>query len=574
MPSKFETYRNGQSPLPARNRLWPLYGAGLENLGKDDLPINMPMPSCGADELLIRHDACGLCFSDVKVIRLGPEHPRISRDIKKEPVVLGHEVCMTVVNVGENLRSQYKPGDRFIIQADIMNNGIGYAYGYMYQGGLSQYNIIDQRVLNGDDGNYLIPVHVSTGYAESAIVEPWACVIAAYHLQYRTALKPGGNAWFIGPEQDLPYTFSQGLDEQAHPARLILTNLNGAFSRWLHSRAAELGIELIERQSLNGLVSEPNEQEKVDDIILLHPTADLIEKISPYLGFHSILAICSQSPFERKLNLDVGRIHYDRWLYIAGSDTDIAKIYSHLPVRASLKNGGKALLIGAGGPMGRMHVQHAIEVSNGPVIIVCSDVSDFRLEDLRNSFAQEAAEKGKQFICVNPTNQTDYAAQMAPFQKDGFDDIIVLAPIPGVISEASTHLTIQGVMNVFAGVARGTFAELDLNDALLRDTRVIGHSASSIEDMRLMLNQVERGELSTNRSVAAIGSLEAAKDGMQALMDASYPGKVVIFPHIKPLPLTSLPDLKEKLPQVYAKLKNGREWTKAAETELFNLMLE
>ena len=129
-------------------------------------------------------------------------------------------------------------------------------------------------------------------------------------------------------------------------------------------------------------------------------------------------------------------------------------------------------------------------------------------------------------------------------------------------------------MNVFAGVARGTFAELDFNDVLLRDTRVIGHSASSIEDMRLMLNQVERGELSTNRSVAAIGSLEAAKDGMNALLDASYPGKVVIFPHIKPLPLTSLPDLKNVLPQVYAKLKNGHEWTKEAEEMLLNLMLE
>ena len=49
--------------------------------------------------------------------------------------------------------------------------------------GLSKYAVIDQRILNGDDGNYLIPVQPQTGYAESALTEPWACVIAAYELR-------------------------------------------------------------------------------------------------------------------------------------------------------------------------------------------------------------------------------------------------------------------------------------------------------------------------------------------------------------------------------------------------------
>jgi len=39
--------------------------------------------------------------------------------MRADPVVLGHEVCMTVVGVGDYLSGQYKPGDRFIIQADI-----------------------------------------------------------------------------------------------------------------------------------------------------------------------------------------------------------------------------------------------------------------------------------------------------------------------------------------------------------------------------------------------------------------------------------------------------------------------
>ena len=68
---------------------------------------------------------------------------------------------------------------------------------------------------------------------------------------------------------------------------------------------------------------------------------------------------------------------------------------------------------------------------------------------------------------------------------DGFDDIVVLAPIPKVISESAHYLAKRGVLNIFAGVNRGVVAGLDLNDTVLRGTRVIGHSASTIEDLRL-----------------------------------------------------------------------------------------
>ena len=224
--------------------------------------------------------------------------------------------------------------------------------------------------------------------------------------------------------------------------------------------------------------------------------------------------------------------------------------------------------------MGRMHVQRAIQVDDGPSVIVCTDVSDLRLQDLCDSFAAEAEAKGIEWICLNPLDKGGYETGMARFRETGFDDIVVLAPIAPVIADSATWLAPHGVMNVFAGVPRGTMAELDLSEAYLRQTRVIGHSASSIDDLRFMLFQAESGSLSPNRSVAAIGSLSAVRDGLQAVMDTTYPGKVVIFPHVKEMPLTALPDLKNKMPGVYAKLKDGREWTVAAEEEFLNLMLE
>jgi NADPH:quinone reductase-like Zn-dependent oxidoreductase len=254
----------------------------MENLGRGERPIEVPLPEFGPDELLVRHDACGLCFSDIKVIKLGPEHPRIFHDMRQEPVVLGHEVSMTVVGVGENLRDQYEVGDRFVIQADIYVGGTGYAYGYMIQGGLSKYGVIDQRILNGDDGNYLIPMRPQTGYAESALTEPWACMIASYRLEYRTSLKDGGTAWIVGAISSstgaAAYTISRGLDDNSHPARLLLTNVPGDFARWLRERAQRLGVEVVGTPDM----TQPS-VDKVDDIVVLGPSRDIVETISPRL---------------------------------------------------------------------------------------------------------------------------------------------------------------------------------------------------------------------------------------------------------------------------------------------------
>lgn len=573
MTPKYTQYRKGAMPEKTENVLWPLYGAGLENLGKEDQPISVAMPEFGPDELLVRHDACGLCFSDIKVIRQGEAHPRIYRNMQEDPVVLGHEVSLTVVGVGENLRGQYSPGDRFILQADIFVNGVGYAYGYEIQGGLSQYTVIDQRVLNGDHGNYLISIRPETGYAESALVEPWACVIAAYYLQYRNQLKDRGIAWFIGPDEG-EYSLTNGFDQESHPAKIYLTNMTGSFGSWLRKQADMLGIPVVEVAEIVAVEGEASLENQVDDIVLLSPTAELVETVSPYLAYHGVLAISARQSFTRKAKIDIGRVHYNRWLFLGGQTGDLDQIYAQAPQRTELKKGGRSLFVGAGGPMGRMHVQHAIESKDHPGVIVCSDASDLRLKDLDETFAEEARAKGIEWLCVNPMNKEDYEKVMQPFQAEGFNDIIMLVPISAVIADSAPWLAKDGVMNVFAGVARGTTAELDLNALTNRNARVIGHSASQIEDMLTMLNKVEEGELSTNRSVAAVGSLAAAKDGMKALIDAVYPGKVVIFPNIKPLPLTSVLDLGEILPEVAAKLKDGRIWTKEAEEAFLEAMLE
>jgi L-sorbose 1-phosphate reductase len=567
MTETYAKFKQGVLPQRKSYRVWPLYGAGFENLGREGQMLPIPMPDCGPDEMIIRHDACSLCFSDIKVIRAGQNHPRIYRNMAEDPVVLGHEVALTVVVVGENLKDQFKPGDRFILQAEIHVDGVNYAYGYEFQGGLSEFHKIDLRIIDGDAGSYLIPVQPETGYAESALSEPWACVNAAYTLSYREGIKDQGTAWFIGPESGRALTISRGFDASAHPAAIALTRMDGPLGRWLRTRAGELGIRVIEGDS-------PPEDLKFDDIFLLDPASEGIEEASGRLAFHGILAAACERPIEGRVNLDVGCIHYNRWLFIGGDDPDLAALYRRRPIPTSeLKAGGQVLFVGAGGPMGRMHVQRALSGESKPARIVCSDVNPERLAQLTETFAAEAAAAGIAWDCVNPQEPETYAEAMAPFREDGFDDILILAPIPALVSECVDYLAEGGVMNIFAGIPRGNRAGVDYNQICAENVRLIGHSASTIEDMTAVLHKVEAGKLATNRSVAAIGSLEAVPAGLKAVRDGSFPGKIVIYPHLRPLPLTGLADLEKTLPSVYAKLKNGCEWTNAAEEELLRTML-
>ena len=134
---------------------------------------------------------------------------------------------------------------------------------------------------------------------------------------------------------------------------------------------------------------------------------DLLEKVAPHLDQFGILAIMANTPMPRKVNVDVGRVHYHRWVYVGSAGNDIAAAYHDFPVRSTLRPGGRAWFVGAGGPMGRMHVQRAIEFANPPATIVCTDVSDMRLGELCDSFAQQARDKGIEFICINPTNKAE-----------------------------------------------------------------------------------------------------------------------------------------------------------------------
>ncbi len=549
---------------------WPLYGAGLENLGREGRPVRWPTPRPAPDQILVRSDAVGLCYSDVKVIRQGGAHPRLyGRDLARRPAVQGHEVALTVVEVGEAWRDRFQPGQRFALQADIYYRGRNLAYGYVFPGGLAQYSLLGPAALAGDEGCYAIPVPDGLGYAEVALTEPWACVEAAYAPRRRVSVKPGGTLWLLGrpgltADYHLGLAFAGG-----PPARVIVTDAPDALHRELHAAGVPHAIRDGVVPANYPALAEAETAAGFDDIIILEPDVDRLEAASRVIATAGVVALLGDRPLARPVAVDVGRIHYDYVVYLGKPGPDIGAAYGATCNRSEIRPGGVAWIIGGGGPMGRMHLQRMLEMPAGPAQIVVAETNVVRNADLAATFGPLARARGIVLTVLNP-KQMPAAEFTAALQTAhggrGFDDIVVIVASVPAIEAALPQLACDGMLVIFGGLARGTTAQLDLSQLYLGCVQITGSAGSTIHDQASVLGKVAVGRLATASAVAAIGGLDAARDGMQGLMDGRFPGKMVIYPQAEAFPLTALADLKSAAPAVYDLLAPGG-WTRAAEAE-------
>jgi threonine dehydrogenase-like Zn-dependent dehydrogenase len=577
MTTKVNTYRSPNAPIPTQTWAWNMYGAGTENIGRDGHPEQFPVPEPGPDQLLVRVDAVGMCFSDVKLIKQGGSHPKLyNRDLASEPTRLGHEAAMTVIKVGENLQDSYAPGQRLAVQPDIYDaEGKSTAYGYTIPGGLTQYHLIGREVLDAAGKCYVLTVPDSElGYAETALTEPWACVEAAYTQRRRLSPKVGGTMWIVGQPGDTgKYGFSVGLDQ---PAMIVLTDVPASVQTLVEQQVVQRGVTLIERNGLTAadypkLSEELTDGVGFDDIVLLDPrSAAVVGEAAQLIARRGTFNIVGQTPLDSIAQVDVGRIHYDYTAYLGNRGPDIGASYGEDRNRSDLRPGGVAVFVGAGGPMGQMHVQRAIELPDGPTLIIATDVNTMRLAALEDRFAGLAEANESRLVTFNPTDADeplrDYVLRLTDGQ--GADDVIVSVPVATVMAEAATLLKPDGMLNFFAGVPNGTFAPLDLSNIYLHNAQYTGTSGSALADQATVIQKALAHEISPNRSVAAVGGMEAALEGIQAMMEGRYPGKVVIFPQLSGLPLTGVDQFAERFPEVAPYLASGNVWTAEAEQAL------
>jgi L-iditol 2-dehydrogenase len=146
---------------------------------KDIRIQEMPTPTIGDDELLLKVMASGICGSDVT------EWYRVP----KAPKVLGHEATGIIHKTGKNV-SKYKIGDRIFVSHHVPCNKCRYCLrGHhtacetlhttnYHPGGFAQY--IQVPKINIENGIYPLPNDMS--FEEGTFIEPLACVIRGQRL--------------------------------------------------------------------------------------------------------------------------------------------------------------------------------------------------------------------------------------------------------------------------------------------------------------------------------------------------------------------------------------------------------
>jgi hypothetical protein len=413
------------------------------------------------------------------------------------------------------------------------------------------------------------------GYAEASTLEPWGCVMAAYTQRRRLEPKAGGTMWIVGrPGDEREYDFSSGLDA---PATIVMTDVPasvvGLVERTSATKVVRDGIGADDYQAL---VDELTEGAGFDDIVMLDPrSAATVGAVAKHIARRGTLNMVGETALDGLVDTDVGRLHYDYTAYLGNRGPDIAASYGEARNRCDLRSQGTTVFVGAGGPMGLMHVQRAIQQSDGPRTIVATEVSDERLKSLEDRLAHLAESNDCELITFNSQTAEESLHDFVMRITDGrgADDVVVSVPISAVMAEADTLMSSDGMLVFFAGVPNGTLAPLNLSAVYLDNAQYTGTSGLTIHDQQQVVDLANQGQLSPGSIVGAIGGMRAAKDGLQALVDARYSGKVLVFPQVHDFPLTGLDELGERLPEVAAKLGPGNTWNDEAEKAFLDSQL-
>ncbi len=208
--------------------------------------------------------------------------------------------------------------------------------------------------------------------------------------------------------------------------------------------------------------------------------------------------------------------------------------------------------------------------------MIATEISDDRLQTLKDMFTPLAEKHGRKLLFFNPTTskQSFHAFVMEATQNQGADDVVVSVPVANLMEEGDTVMKPDGMMVLFAGVPNGTMGAVNLSNVYLSNAQYTGTSGLTIDDQASVMSRRVAGTLSPGRSVAAVGGLGTAAEALESVIEGKYPGKVVIFPQIPNLPLMGLRELKERLPEVAEKLGEDLMWTNEAEEVLIEKMWE
>jgi L-sorbose 1-phosphate reductase len=257
-----------------------------------------------------------------------------------------------------------------------------------------------------------------------------------------------------------------------------------------------------------------------------------------------------------------------------GSYHQVLGTYTH--DMGTVKGGSMAILAGAG-PMGLGHIDYALHGPMSPKLIVVTDIDTARLARAAEIHTPEhAASLGINLVYVNTAEVDDPIAHLRGLTDngDGYDDVLVLAPVAPVIEQAGALLAFDGCLNFFAGPTDTEFkAPVNFYGIHYGMHHIVGTSGGNTDDMREALELMSSGKIDPAAMITHVGGIDCAIDTVLDLPNIPG-GKKLVYTH-KRMPLVALDDfarLGESDP-FYTALaeitaRNGDLWSAEAETYL------
>ena len=322
---------------------------GVRLYGEKDLRLEeFELPAINDGEILAKVLSDSICMSSYKAASQGANHKRVPNNVDKNPIIIGHEFCGEIVEVGSEWGAEFKTGQKFSIQPALNYEngpvGILSAPGYSYPciGGDSQYVIIPKEVMA--TGSLLS--FNGEAYFHGSLAEPMSCIVGAFHANYHTS--PGSYVHEMGIKEggDLAILAGVGpmglgaIDYAIHcdrkPALLVVTDIDSerlarAASIYTVEEADANGVKLVyvntseEGKDNNYLKSLTNDGKGFDDVMVFAPVRPVIEQADEILGFDGCLnffAGPTKTDFMAEMNFY--NVHYSATHIVgtSGGNTD------------------------------------------------------------------------------------------------------------------------------------------------------------------------------------------------------------------------------------------------------------
>lgn len=299
--------------------------------GKRDLRLErFELPPLGEGDILARVVSDSVCMSTYKAAIQGEAHKRVPKDVCTRPVIVGHEFCGEILQVGSRWRNEFSAGQRFSIQPALNDPDDPFAtpgYAFQYLGGDATYVVIPSRVM---ELGCLLPFEGDAFYYGS-LAEPVSCIIGGFHVNYHTTpgvyshamgIRAGGNLAIlagVGPMGLGAIDYALHCDRR--PALITVTDIDAArLARAARlypvSEAARLGIKLTyvntaAQTDATAFMRALTGGKGYDDVYVFAPVASVVEQGAALLGFDGCLNFfAGPTDTEFSANFNFYNVHY------------------------------------------------------------------------------------------------------------------------------------------------------------------------------------------------------------------------------------------------------------------------